>query len=229
MSLVLPISPVDQLASAPPAAEVIVSVLASDSLLARLAAEGLRPVLADVDPALGGLSRASVEECIGVETRRVVLDEDHGAWAADRALAQSTAPRGIAVDTPASAPAAWVPIAPGLRGWGPDLVEVDERVLAGGAVAVLEFLGVAGVQAQAYDRDLAFARPGSPLRGRRRDYPGAEAWRRKMLCVPAWEQVWASLEAATAELSRQLSFDFAASAPRRSSVPAWGLRRAESA
>jgi hypothetical protein len=193
--------------------EVVVSVLASDSLLQQIIHDGALPVLADIDPQSGGLSRASLEAQISTSTRRVVVEPDHEAFAPFASLAAATEPRGILLLTTHTAPSNWRPIAPGLRGWGPNLVEVNENLLIGGVPAVIGVLQSLSVPAQPYPRDLAFARPGSTLRGRRRDFPGAESWRHKMLVLSAWANYLPALTEAAAQLARQLSFDF--DPPRR--------------
>jgi hypothetical protein len=104
----------------------------------------------------------------------------------------------------------WVSLAPGLRGWGKHLVEVDERQIVGGPIAAIEFLNSLGLDAKAYDTDMAFERPKSRVRGKRRDYPGAVAWQHKMIVLENWEAARVQLVSMGRAMARQMAFDFEA-------------------
>lgn len=192
-----------------PCPEAIVSVLTPDSSLERLLAGGAKPVLADVDPECGGLSRAGVEAQIGIDTKEVWVEPDHGSYAHWEGVQRAIAGRDIVLQIEGNGNVGeWVPIAPGLRGWGAHLVEVDAREIVGGPTAVLAALEAQGIPAQAYDTQLAFERPKARVRGKRRDFPGALAWQSKMIVVENWEQVREGLATAARELARQMSLDF---------------------
>lgn len=201
--------------------EAIVSVLASDSSLERLYASGSQPVLADVDPECGGLSRAGVEAQIGVDTKEVWVEPDHGSYANWEGVQRAIAERSIVLQIEGKGNVGeWVRIAPGLRGWGMHLVEVDARDIVGGAGAAVAMLQALGVAAQAYDTQLAFERPTARVRGRRRDFPGALAWQSKMIVVENWEQKREALVAVARELARQMSLDFGGGEGKLGSKPA---------
>ncbi len=193
--------------------EAIVSVFSSDSSLEELIAAGAMPVLADVDPDTGGMSRACVEAQIGVDTSKVVIEPDHGCYANWEGVQKALAERDIALQIEGKGNVGeWEAIAPGLRGWGKHLVEVDERQILGGPSAVLAELRSLGVAAQAYDSTMAFERPAARVRGRRRDFPGAVAWQSKMIVVTDWNDCRGTLEMVGRALARQMAFDFEAPA-----------------
>ncbi len=194
------------------ASEAIVSVFVSDITLEKLGREGVAAVLADIDAETGGLTRGTVEERIGVDTRRIVVEAEHGSFAAWDGVQAAAEPRAIVLEVQGSGNVGvWDAIAPGLRGWGRHLVEVDERQIAGGSEAVVAALEDMGVGAKAYDTALAFERPTGKLRGlrgRRKDYPGAVAWERKMIVVEDWGAARGELVTVARELARQMVFDF---------------------
>jgi hypothetical protein len=192
-----------------PVREVIVSVLVSDLLLQQVYNDGGVPVFADVDPETGGISRASVEAQIGIDTQRILVVPDHGSLPSCDGIEAAAVPRGIAFEVRGNGRAAtWRTIAPGLRGWGDNLVEVDEQILGGGGAAVVQALREAGVRAQLYESGLAFERSSSRIRGRRKDYPGAILWQKKMIVVEGWDNARDVLESIAEPLARQLSFNF---------------------
>jgi hypothetical protein len=194
-----------------PASEAIVSVFTADSSLEGLIAAGATPVLADVDPDTGGMSRACVEAQIGVDTSKVVLEPDHGCYANWEGVQKALANRDITLQIEGKGNVGeWVAIAPGLRGWGKHLVEVDELQILGGPSGVLVELRSRGVEAKAYDTTMAFERPAARVRGRRRDFPGAVVWQSKMIVVEDWNDCRAALEMTGRSLARQMAFDFEA-------------------
>lgn len=192
-----------------PLTEAIVSVFAADSSLAGLISAGATPVLADVDPETGGMSRTCVEAQIGIDTKSVLVEPDHGSYANWEGVQLAISDRSIALQIEGKGNVGeWQMIAPGLRAWGKHLVEVDERQIVGGPAAAIPVLRALGIVAQAYDTTMAFERPKALVRGKRRDYPGAVAWQNKMIVVENWESARQELQTMARELARQLSFDF---------------------
>lgn len=147
-----------------------------------------------------------VEARIGLHTRRVVLEAEYGCFAPWQAIEAATAPRGIPIQLCGEGPvAAWETIAPGLRGWGEHLIEVDPQILAGGVAAELVRNGAS---VRPYPQKPLYDRPGSGLRGRAKDYLGAAAWRSRMLELPSWRAHLQVLVSVAASCARQMSFEF---------------------
>lgn len=196
-----------------PVSEAIVSVFSADSSLEGIIASGATPVLADVDPDTGGMSRSCVEAQIGVDTSKVLIEPDHGCYANWEGVQKALADRDITLQIEGKGNVGeWVAIAPGLRGWGKHLVEVDERQIIDGPGGVLGMLRSMGIAAKAYDTAMAFERPVARVQGRRRDFPGAVAWQSKMIVVEDWSECRGALELAGRALARQMAFDFDAPA-----------------
>jgi hypothetical protein len=186
--------------------EVVLSVFAPPETIAGIAYQGLVPVFADVDVDSLSLSRLTVEDQVTVHTKGVLVTPLAGVVGDWESLRAVTEPRSLQLAVEGQGrPAKWEWIAPGVKGLGDHLIQVDPQEIHGGAAEFARLLA---------DRGLETA-PLPAWPGRRKDYPGACRAEATVLQIPHWREHREQLAKLARNTARQMSLAFDA-LPKRS-------------